>query len=123
MNAMRTGWMPAEFFVPLDGRTPVGAVQNLQKGDFVPRGSALSVTHPKPDVLSMVHAEGCSVALLVERTRVAAGAGRIPKQAEPYEQIRQRKPLFAERDRVLHQGSLGGCKKKQLTSGNRRRRR
>jgi hypothetical protein len=81
MNAMRTGWMPAEFFVPLDGRTPVGAVQNLQKGDFVPRGSALSVTHPKPDVLSVVHAEGCTVALLVERTRVAAGAGRIPKQA------------------------------------------
>jgi len=81
LNALRAGHLPAEFFVTLDGGTPVGAVQNLQKGDFVPRGSALSVTHPKPDVLSVVHAEGCTVALLVERTRVAAGAGRIPKQA------------------------------------------
>ena len=81
LNALRAGHLPAEFFVTLDGGTPVGAVQNLQKGDFVPGGSALSVTHPKPDVLSVVHAEGCTVALLVERTRVAAGAGRIPKQA------------------------------------------
>jgi hypothetical protein len=81
LNALRAGCMPAEFFVTLDGGTPVGAVQNLQKGDFVPGGSALSVTHPKPDVLSVVHAKGCTVALLVERTRVAAGAGRIPKQA------------------------------------------
>jgi hypothetical protein len=100
LDAICAGRMPAEFFVPLDGRAPVGAVQNLEKGDFVPRGSALSVAHPKPGVLSVVHAEGRALALSAKRTRMAAGAGRIPKQAEPYEQIRQRKPLFAERDRT-----------------------
>lgn len=117
LNAICADRMPAEFLVPLDGRTPVGAVQNLQKGDFVSGGSALSVAHPKPGVLSVVHAEGCTVALLVERTRVAAGAGRIPKQAEPYEQVRQRKPLFAERDGVLHQESSGEWKNRGSREG------
>ena len=58
---------------------------------------------PEPGTLWAVHAEGRALALSVKRTRMAAGAGRILKQPEPYEQIRQREPLLAERNRCLHQ--------------------
>jgi len=96
--------MAAEFLVALDGCPVADAFDQPQERDFVPGRAAFSVALPEPCTSWAMHAEGGALTLLVKRTGMTAGAGRILKQPEPDEQIRQREPLLAERNGGLHQG-------------------
>jgi hypothetical protein len=78
-------------------------VEGLKKGDLVPAGGALSMADPQPHAPCVTEVEGGAFAFLVQRARVASGAGSTFEEPEPYEQLRQRQPLLAERQIREHQ--------------------